>query len=81
MLFESYRRHLGVLRYELLLQVQALLVPKHISRLLRLNPNVIISTLVDIYGLVSGLGLQPLVHGLLIPPRHWDDVRKFDRRI
>jgi len=81
MLFQSYRRHLGLLRYELLLQVQALLVPKPVSRLLRLKPNVIISTLVDTYGLVSGLGLQSLVHGLLIPPRHWDDVRKFDRRI
>jgi len=81
MLFESYRRHLGALRYEVLLQVQALLVPKHVSRLLRLKPNLIVSGLVDTYGLVSSLGLQTLVHGLLIPPRHWDDVRKFDRRI
>ena len=81
MLFESYRRNLGVLRYELLLQVQALLVPKQVSHLLRLKPNSIISGLVETYGLVNTLGLQSLVHGLLIPPRHWDDVRKFDRRI
>ena len=81
MLFQSYRRHLGVLRYQLLLQVQALLVPKHVSRLLQMKPNPIVSGLVDTYGLVSSLGLQSLVHGLLIPPRHWDDVRKFDRRI
>ena len=81
MLFQSYRRHLGVLRYQLLLQVQALLVPQHVRSLLRLQPNLIISGLVDTYGLVSSLGLQSLVHGLLIPPRHWDDVRKFDRRV
>jgi len=81
MLFQSYRRHLGELRYQLLLQVQALLVPKHVSRLLQMKPNPIVSGLVDTYGLVSSLGLQSLVHGLLIPPRHWDDVRKFDRRI
>src|SRR5215470_12995416 len=36
MLFQSYRRHLGVLRYQLLLQVQALLVPQHVRSLLRL---------------------------------------------
>jgi len=81
MLFQSYRRQLGVLRYELLLQVQALLVPQHVRRLLRLRPNLIISGLVDTYGVIRSLRLQSVVHGLLIPPRHWDDVRKFDRRV
>jgi hypothetical protein len=80
MLFQSYRRHLGVLRYQLLLQVQALLVPQHVQRLLRLQPNLIISGLVDTYGVIRSLRLQSLVHGLLIPPRHWDEVRRFDRR-
>lgn len=79
MLYEAYRRHLGVLRYGLLLQVQALLVPEHLRRLLHLKPNIVISGLVDTYGIVSGLGLQSLVHGLLIPPKHWDEVRRFDR--
>jgi len=80
MLFESYRKHLGALRYELLLQVQALLVPVHVRRLLHLKPNIVISGLVDTYGLVSSFGLQSVVHGLLIPPRHWAEVRRFDRR-
>jgi hypothetical protein len=79
MLFQAYRKHLGILRYQLLLQVQALLVPEHVRRLLRLKANIVISGLVDTYGLVSGLGLQSLVHGLLIPPRYWRDVRMFDR--
>ena len=81
MLFEAYRRHLGRWRYELLLQVQALLVPVHVRRLLNLKPNAIISGLVDTYGIVGSLGLQSLVHGLLIPPRYWADVHRFDRRI
>jgi len=81
MLFQSYRQHLGVFRYELLLQVQALLVPKHVREVLRLKPNLIISGLVDIYGLVGGLGLQSLAQGLLIPPKYWNEVRGFDRRV
>ena len=79
MLFQAYRKHLGPWRYELLLQVQALLVPDHVRRLLRMKANIIISGLVNTYGVVSGLGLQSLVHGLLIPPRYWADVRMFDR--
>jgi hypothetical protein len=80
MLFQAYRRHLGMWRYELLLQVQALLVPKHVRRLLHLNPNMIVSGLVVTYGIVGSLRLQSLVHSLLIPPKYWPGVRKFDRR-
>ena len=80
MLFQSYRRHLGVWRYYLLLEVQALLVPDEVRRLLHLNTNKLISGLVQTYGIVSSCNLQSLVHSLLIPPRYWSDVRRFDRR-
>jgi hypothetical protein len=48
LLFESYRRHLGTWRYYLLLQVQALLVPPDVRRLLRLTPNPVISGAVQL---------------------------------
>jgi hypothetical protein len=79
MLFQAYRRHLGVWRYYLLLEVQALLVPDEVRRLLHLNSNKLIAGLVQTYGIVRSLNLQSLVHGLLIPPRYWSDVRRFDR--
>ena len=80
MLFEAYRRHLGAWRYHLLLEVQALLVPDEVRRLLNLNPNRVISGMVQTYGIVNRFNLRSLVHGLLIPPRYWSDVRRFDRR-
>jgi hypothetical protein len=80
MLFQSYRRHLGAWRYYLLLEVQALLVPDEVSRLLHLNTSKLISGLVQTYGIVSSFNLQSLVHSLLIPPRYWSEVRRFDRR-
>ena len=79
LLFQSYRRHLGAWRYYLLLQVQALLVPQHVRRLLQLTPNPVISGAVQTYGLVTMLNLQSIVHGLLIPPRYWSQLRQFDR--
>ena len=78
-LFDAYRRHLGIFRYCLLLEVQALLVPNQVRLMLGLRPNSIISTLAQTYGMVSRLNLQALVHSLLIPPRYWADVRRFDR--
>ena len=79
MLYESYRRHLGIWRYYLLLEVQALVAPPEVRRLLRLNSNPFIFGLTTAYGMIGTRNLQSLAHTLLIPPRYWADVRQFDR--
>jgi len=79
MLFQSYRRHLGVWRYWLLLEVQAVLVPDEVRRLLRLNSNPLIPGLAQTYGIIGRRPVQSMVHTLLIPPRYWAEVRKFAR--
>ena len=79
MLFEAYRKHLGPWRYYLLLEIQALLVPPEVRRLLHLNSNKLISGLAQTYGLIGNAPLQSLIHTLLIPPRYWDEVRRFDK--
>jgi hypothetical protein len=79
MLYRAYRKHLGIWRYYLLLEVQALLAPSEVRRLLRLNSNPLISGMAQAYGLIDSVNLQSLVHTLLIPPRYWSDVRQFDR--
>lgn len=77
MLFRAYRRHLGWWRYSVLLEVQSLLVPNEVRRLLRINLNPLLSGVVQTYGVVGRGHLQSLVHTLLIPPRYWADVRNF----
>ena len=81
MLYQAYRRHLGIWRYYLLLEIQALLVPDEVRRQLRLNSNPLISGLAQTYGIIGVAPLQSLVHTLLIPPRYWADVRSFDRGV
>jgi len=77
MLYAAYRKHLGLLRYYLLLEVQALLVPNQVRRLLRLNSNPLVSGLAQMYGIIGTGSVQSLVHTVLIPPRYWSDVRAF----
>lgn len=79
MLFRQYRKHLGLWRYSLLLEVQAVLVPDEVQRLLQFNSSRLISGLVQTYGAIRGDYLRSLVHTLLIPPRYWSEVRSFDR--
>ncbi len=81
MLFRQYRKHLGVWRYQLLLEVQAVLVPDEVRRLLDFKSNKLISGLVQTYGIISVGHVRSLVHGLLIPPRYWADVRSFHQPV
>src|SRR5687767_5536513 len=69
LLFRQYRRHLGFWRYELLIQVQALLVPDEVRRLLHLSPNKLLPSLIQAYGIVERCNLRSVVHSMLIPPR------------
>ena len=80
LLYESYRKHLGIWRYYLLLEVQALLVPSEVRGMLSLNSNPLISGAARTYGIVNRGSLRSLVHSLLIPPRYWSEVRNFARR-
>ena len=79
LLFQRYRVHLGAWRYYLLLQVQALLVPDEVRRLLRLSSNDLISGLVYTYGVLTAFNIRSVVHSLLVPPRYWAELRQFNR--
>lgn len=80
LLYGQYRRHLGAWRYHLLLGVQGLLVPERVRRLLGLRRADAFSALAGGYRYLEGFGLRPLVRRLLIQPRYWDEVERFDRR-
>lgn len=77
-LFQQYRRHLGLWRYHLLLQVQAVLVPHEVRRMLNLSPNILISNLARTYGRIGSDTLRSLVHTMLIPPRYWAELQELD---
>lgn len=79
MLFRQYRRHLGWWRYQLLLEVQAVLVPDEVRRMLQLSPTMVMSGLAKTYGVIGSGGIRSLVHSLLIPRQYWPAVNELDR--
>ncbi len=78
-LYAEYRRHLGWWRYELLLRVQAMLVPERVRRLLRLNPLPLLSHVLWTYRVFDRLQLRWLVRQLLLPGRYLEDIQELDR--
>ncbi|MGH7827695.1 MAG: oxygenase MpaB family protein [Candidatus Binatia bacterium] len=79
LLYQQYRRDLGLLRYYILLQLQALLAPEEVRLLLELKSHPIISQLVRAYSMLDQLKLQFLIRRVLIPPRHWPQIQKLYR--
>lgn len=78
LLYKQYRRHLGAWRYYILLQLQALLAPDEVRRLLALKALPLSADLVRAYRIVDRLKLHLLVRRALIPPRYWPDIQKLD---
>lgn len=78
-LYAEYRRHLGEWRYLLLLEVQAVLVPAEVRRLLRLRRRALFSALAGGYGYLDGLGLRPHIRRLLMQPRYRGEVERLGR--
>lgn len=71
-LFEQYRRQLGAWRYQILLELQALLAPARVRQLLRLQPKPLLMGLcVRAYWLIGQLGLQQSAQRALIPYQYW----------
>jgi uncharacterized protein (DUF2236 family) len=79
LLYEQYRKHLGEWRYQLLLHVQAQLVPERVRQLLRLRRRAFFSAAVDVYAALPLPGLRPLLRRLLLQPRYWGEVAELER--
>lgn len=75
-LYAAYRRDLSWWRYHLLLQIQAMLVPDTVHRLLDLPTFVWLRPLVALYPFFARMKLQALYQRALIPPQHFAAAQK-----
>jgi hypothetical protein len=66
-LYKQYKRHLGVARYYILLQAQALLVPEKVRRLLRLSRVPVLYPAFILYKATRHLRFDRLIKALLLP--------------
>ena len=77
-LYAKYREHLGSWRYDLLLQIQSVLVRDHVSDLLELKSAEWLRPLARLYPLLARAGLRSMIQSLLMPPRYLPAVRSLD---
>lgn len=77
-LFKQYKKHLGVVRYHLLKQVQLLIVPKEAKRLLPINGISYLGPLIGLYKLSRLVKMDGLLKEVMLPPEYKSQIKEMD---
>ncbi|WP_299337019.1 oxygenase MpaB family protein [uncultured Psychroserpens sp.] len=78
-LYKQYRKHLGFLRYRLLLESQSLIVPKAVTKLLKLRSISFLSPLISIYKLSRSLKLDNIIKAILLPSNYKKEIKSLNQ--
>jgi len=77
-LMKSFRRDLGPWRFQLLRQMQSLVTPEPVRKLLGLKPLPGLNQALPFYRLLVASGLRSIIQKTLIPPSHLPAVQSLD---
>jgi hypothetical protein len=77
-LFKQYKKHLGWFRYEILIESQKLVVPKHVKRLLYLNDFSLLTIVIPIYKFSRNRNMGKFFKNLLLPSEYKTEIKELD---
>ncbi|HEY1023629.1 MAG TPA: oxygenase MpaB family protein [Sphingobacteriaceae bacterium] len=77
-LFRQYRKHLGLVRYALLIQAQILVVPPIVNSMLQLGSKSFIQLIIPVYKLSRRIKADKLLKRLLLPAQYRQQINRLD---
>ncbi|HEX8460165.1 MAG TPA: oxygenase MpaB family protein [Segetibacter sp.] len=77
-LYKQYRKHLGPVRYKLLLEGQILVVPKRVNELLNLGRFSLITPVLGLYKLTRLVKLDWFLKSVILPADYKDEIKELD---
>lgn len=77
-LFQQYRKHLGTMRYKVLIEGQKLVVPKRVIELMKFNKFSFITPLVPIYKFSKIIKLDGVIKAVLLPSAYQTQISELD---
>ena len=78
-LYQQYRKHLGWIRYQLLKEVQVMVVPKRVKQLLGLGNIPLLLPVLQLYKLSRWLKLDGLIRNAILPQDYKSQVKDLDQ--
>ncbi|MGK2862420.1 MAG: oxygenase MpaB family protein [Chitinophagaceae bacterium] len=77
-LFKQYRKHLGTMRYKILIESQKLVVPDHVKTLLSFGKIAWITPLLFIYKLSRPIKMDRVFKAIILPAAYQQQIRELD---
>jgi uncharacterized protein (DUF2236 family) len=78
-LFGQYRKHLGAIRYRILLEVQTLVVPHTVRKLFGFRKISFLYPLLALYKLTRAVKLDWILRALLLPSKYKKEINALDQ--
>ena len=77
-LYRQFKQHLGILRYWILIEVQKILVPKEVFKLLVFKRKSVINPLIRFYKLSRKMKLDGFFKAVLLPQEYKQQIKTLD---
>ena len=77
-LFKQYKKHLGAMRFKVLIEGQKLVVPEIVKELLNFNDFSLLTPAVPLYKISRLMKMDWLLKNILFPPDYKDQINKLD---
>lgn len=77
-LFKQYKKHLGSVRYRILLEAQTLVVPPRVKELLAFRKFSLLSPLLGLYQVSRSLKMDWLLKALILPEKYKAEIKALD---
>lgn len=78
-LYHQYKKHLGVVRYRILLEVQHLVAPEKVREWLGFNRKSFLSPILTLYNISKFLRMDSLIRNLILPARYRAQIKALDQ--
>lgn len=77
-LFKQYKKHLGAVRYKILVESQILVVPDKVKQLLGFRKFSLLKPAVPVYKFIRRFNLDAVVKAILLPPAYKKEIKALD---
>lgn len=77
-LFKQYKKHLGVMRFKILIEGQKLVVPNRVKELLHFSDFSLLTLIVPMYKMSRRIKMDKTIKNILLPSEYKDQINELD---
>lgn len=77
-LYKQYRKHLGLIRYRLLIEAQVLVAPQKVKELLGYRENSLLNPVLGLYKFSGRFKADQVMRDLILPSEYKEEIKSLD---